>query len=124
MFVATGSLILPAAFQAALPDDKRTEDLALDLSRGTSIVLLIVYILYLVFQMKTHAHFYAEVAGEEEDEVALGPYVAGTILVIVTVAIAFCSEYLVDSIDKVVKSSGINKTFIGMILIPIVGNAG
>ena len=55
---------------------------------------------------------------------AIGPWTAGATLAIATVAIAFCSEYLVDSIDEVVKSSGMSKTFIGLILLPIVGNAG
>ena len=125
MFVATGSLILPAAFQVALPAGKTTDDQVLALSRGTSIVLLIIYILYLWFQLKTHAHLYRGAASETDDEpVAIGPWVATATLVIVTVAIAVCSEYLVDSIDEVVKTSGISKTFIGLILLPIVGNAG
>ena len=124
MFVATGSLILPAAFQAALPHDKKTEAQILALSRGTAIVLLIIYILYLFFQLKTHAHLYAEAAGAEEEEVVIGPYVSAATLVVVTVGIAVCSEYLVDSIDAVVETSGISKTFIGLILLPIVGNAG
>ena len=125
MFVATGSLILPAAFQAALPHDKTTNDQILALSRGTSIVLFIIYILYLIFQLKTHAHLYAETASEQDEEsAAIGPWTAVATLVIVTAAIAFCSEYLVDSIDEVVKSSGISKTFIGLIILPIVGNAG
>ena len=125
MFVATGSLILPAAFQVALPHDRTTDKQILALSRGTAIVLLIIYILYLFFQLKTHAHLYEEAAAEADDEPAdIGPYVAIATLIVVTVVIAVCSEYLVDSIDQVVESSGLSKTFIGLILLPIVGNAG
>jgi Ca2+:H+ antiporter len=125
LFVATGSLILPAAFQEALPHNHKTETQILALSRGTAIVLLIIYILYLFFQLKTHAHLYEEVAEETaEEEAAIGPWTAGATLVIVTVGIAVSSEYLVDSIDEVVKSSGLSKTFIGLILLPIIGNAG
>lgn len=125
MFVATGSLILPTAFQSALPHDKTTDEQILALSRGTSIVLLIIYLFYLLFQLKTHTHLYEEVGAEQDEELAaIGPWTAGATLVIVTVAIAFSSEYLVESIDEVVKTSGISKTFIGLILLPIVGNAG
>lgn len=126
MFVATGSLILPAAFQAALPYNHKTDVQILTLSRGTAIVLLIIYILYLFFQLKTHAHLYNEAAqeGGEDEPAVIGPWAAGATLVVITVAIAICSEYLVDSIDHVVTESGISKTFIGLILLPIVGNAG
>ncbi len=36
---------------------------------------------------------------------------------------AVCAEYLVDSIDALVESAHISKTFIGLVLLPIVGNA-
>jgi Ca2+:H+ antiporter len=123
MFVATGSLILPAAFQVGLPQSIATDQQILELSRGTSFVLLIIYIFYLFFQLKTHAYLYADVEGEDEP-VAIGPWVAATTLFVVTIGVAICSDYLVDSIDEVVKSSGLSKTFIGLILLPIVGNAG
>jgi Ca2+:H+ antiporter len=42
---------------------------------------------------------------------------------LVTVAVAICAEYLVDSIDSIVATAHISKTFIGLILLPIVGNA-
>jgi Ca2+:H+ antiporter len=126
MFVATGSLILPTAFQAALPHNHDTTDQILALSRGTAIVLLIIYCLYLFFQLKTHAHLYEDTvnANEDEEPPIIGPWVAGGTLVVITLFIAICSEYLVNSIDAVVASSGLSKTFIGLILLPIVGNAG
>jgi len=126
MFVATGSLILPAAYQAALPHDHQTTKEILDLSRGTAIVLLIIYGLYLLFQLKTHANLFDEATSEEDEneEPLISAWTAGFALLVITVAIAVCSEYLVDSIDSVVASLGISKTFIGLILLPIVGNAG
>jgi Ca2+:H+ antiporter len=44
-------------------------------------------------------------------------------MIIVTVMVAVCAEYLVDSIDAIVESTHMSKTFIGLILLPIVGNA-
>jgi len=41
----------------------------------------------------------------------------------ITVTVAVCSEYLVDSIDGITHAWGISETFAGMILLPIVGNA-
>lgn len=45
------------------------------------------------------------------------------VLTVVTVIVAFCADYMVDSIDDLVEQSGMSKTFVGFVLIPIVGNA-
>jgi len=127
MAVASASLIIPATLYAALSDSKEdSESNILILSHGTAIILLILYVLYLVFQLRTHANLFdAEQAAEDEDtdEPQMGPWAAGFVLVVVTIAVAICAEYLVDSIDSLVESAHISKTFIGLILLPIVGNA-
>lgn len=126
MAVATSSLIIPAALYSTLSRSKEPSfDLILDLSRGTSVVLLILYILYLVFQLHTHADLFEgnNEEGERRQESLLTTPESALVLVLVTVLVAVCAEYLVGSIDEIVASSGISKTFIGLILIPIVGNA-
>ncbi|KAK4503031.1 hypothetical protein PRZ48_006458 [Zasmidium cellare] len=130
MAVAATSLIIPATMYAALkPSDKDSDSNILILSRGTAIIMLILYCLYLYFQLKTHASLFDAEAqegggdGEEKEPEILGPVAATVALVLVTVLVAVCAEYLVDSIDSIVASSGISKTFIGLILLPIVGNA-
>jgi Ca2+:H+ antiporter len=45
------------------------------------------------------------------------------LLVVVTVFVAVTAEWLVDSIDGLASGGGISKEFIGLILLPIVGNA-
>jgi len=45
------------------------------------------------------------------------------LLVAVTIAVAICSEFLVDSIEEVTLQWGMNVSFVGVILLPIVGNA-
>lgn len=131
MAVAATSLIIPATMYAALSkSDADSVGNILVLSRGTAIILLILYVLYLVFQLKTHAHLFdaeAQEGGDGDEEQKepeiLGPIPAMICLILVTVLVAVCAEYLVDSIDSIVTSSGISKTFIGLILLPIVGNA-
>jgi Ca2+:H+ antiporter len=97
------------------------------LSRGTSIILLILYVLYLVFQLRTHVHLFdaeSQLAeGEEAEEPSMGPLPATFVLIAVTVLVAVCAEYLVDSIDALVETAHISKTFVGLVLLPIVGNA-
>lgn len=158
-------LMLPAAFKTALKNED--EDLVLrqvlELSRGTSIVLLLAYLFYLVFQLKTHRKFYEDDersrdverapllssranpytrqfddeevnidgdtndnAGEEDDddeEPQLTTAFAIGLLFFVTLMVCFCSEYLVDSIGGISESWGLSASFIGLILLPIVGNA-
>jgi Ca2+:H+ antiporter len=126
MTVASASLIIPATLYAVMSEDDGQDDNIIVLSRGTSIILLLIYISYLFFQLKTHSDLFDDAeAQESEDESStlLGPWAAGVVLVVVTILVATCAEFLVDSIDAIVAKAHISKTFIGLILIPIVGNA-
>ncbi|KAF1919602.1 vacuolar calcium ion transporter-like protein /H(+) exchanger [Ampelomyces quisqualis] len=44
-------------------------------------------------------------------------------LAISTTLVAFCSEFMVSSIDGLTETGGVSTTFVGLILLPIVGNA-
>lgn len=128
MTVATASLIIPATLYAVM-DGKSTSDQNNKiniLSHGTAIILLIIYISYLYFQLKSHADLFEDAEAQEGDSEGpelLGPWAAGAVLVVITILVAICAEYLVGSIDSIVEEAHISKTFIGLILIPIVGNA-
>ncbi|RSL53687.1 hypothetical protein CEP54_010294 [Fusarium duplospermum] len=52
------SLVLPTAFHASFNDPKLADAQSLKISRGTSVILLLVYIIYLLFQLKSHAYMY------------------------------------------------------------------
>lgn len=148
MALSTASLLIPAAFHASLPRPKSKHDfpnpdssdgLILSLSRGVAVILLILYVLYLLFQLKTHKSLFEEQAQEADDGIITTSLptdgandkveehlsVTGSLLVLVvaTVLVSFCADYLVGSIDDIVESSGLSKTFLGLIVIPIVGNA-
>jgi len=62
---------------------------------------------------------------EEEDEEVpqLSLYMTIGLLAVVTVFVAVTAEWLVDSIDGLTASGAITKEFVGVILLPIVGNA-
>lgn len=61
---------------------------------------------------------------QEQEEPTLSIYVAAFTLAASTVLVALNAEFLVDSLNSVTcSSSGISKTFVGLILLPIVGNA-
>jgi len=170
--LAVASIIVPTVF------DKTTyqpQSQTAQMSRGTSVILLVVYAGYLYFQLKTHHSVLSEesqkvpmrpskhslkegafkqavvnpvgmighgIPGqsdneklsrmlmtppaldeeEGEDPQLSFPVAFGT-LVGSTVVIAFCAEFLVGSIDYVVSEAGMSEEFLGLILLPIVGNA-
>lgn len=63
---------------------------------------------------------------EEQDEVEepqLSILVAILTLLISTALVGICAEFLVDSINELVEIAHLSKTFVGLILLPIVGNA-
>ncbi|PLW08252.1 hypothetical protein PCASD_22127, partial [Puccinia coronata f. sp. avenae] len=107
-----------------LPSKEFAQHGLLVISRGTSVLLLAMYVLYLYFQLKSHSYLYEDSSSTGEPEEAQMNFRTATgALVGVTVVTAFCAEYLVDSIDEFAQQAGIPKTFIGLILLPIVGNA-
>lgn len=131
MAVASASLIIPATLYAVLSRDQAVaKDNVLILSHGTAVILLVLYVMYLYFQLKSHSYLFEDVSDDpenqqvvEEEEHILSTWAAGIALIIVTILVAICAEYLVGSIDSIVEKTGMSKTFIGLILIPIVGNA-
>ncbi|GME63334.1 Sodium/calcium exchanger membrane region [Neofusicoccum parvum] len=56
--LAVMSLLLPTAFHASFSSYSTADEKTLQVSRGTSVILLLVYVLYLMFQLKSHAYLY------------------------------------------------------------------
>ncbi|CAI4218525.1 unnamed protein product [Parascedosporium putredinis] len=52
------SLVLPTAFHASFSDMALADDESLKISRICSIILLLVYLVYLLFQLKSHSYMY------------------------------------------------------------------
>lgn len=91
-------------------------------SRISACVVTLVYLLFLVFQLRTHLHLFSS-EEEEEEEPELSASTSTILLILITVVVAQISEYLVDSIEGVTVEYGLPRAFIGVILLPIVGNA-
>jgi Ca2+:H+ antiporter len=202
--------VVPTAFvkSGAAGSAASNESAAVNISRGTAVVLLICYAAYLFFQLYTHKYLYtleaskvnakatfdtANIAGgiiapekgqrvfhtpsimrrsmdkkhesetapaegnpsggseetavavkdssghhkksddpievpkkeeeEEEEEPLLRVWIAILLLVVVTVITGVTAEFLVSSINGMTTKSGVNKEFVALILLPLVGNA-
>merc|ERR1712176_1476338 len=73
--------------------------------------------------LKTHAELFADETEEEHSDDTLSPLLSTLLLLSCTLVVFFSSECLVDSIEGVSNDYGLSKEFIGVILLPIVGNA-
>ncbi|KAG7398063.1 hypothetical protein PHYBOEH_011794 [Phytophthora boehmeriae] len=128
---ANSSLLMLASFAMLLPsyifyfsDD--TEELkeanTLTLSRIAAAFLLFMYMQLLYFQLHTHADLFED-SEESEETVALSKRASAFVLLAATLLVSLFSEFLVDSIDGFANEMHLSKSFIGIILLPVVGNA-
>ena len=60
---------------------------------------------------------------DDEEEPTMSFWTALGGLIFVTGLVSLYSDWLVSSIDGFTESSGISKTFVGLIILPVVGNA-
>ena len=93
------------------------------LSLVVAIVMFILYILSLIFSFFTHKDLYATTTEEEGHESKWSLKKSIAILIIATVIIAIESEFLVGGIEDITSKLGLSEFFVGIILIPIIGNA-
>lgn len=127
MMVSSAALIIPSALSSMTPWNRpEVDNCILDLSRVASIVLLIFYIVYLYFQLKSHADLFANSNDEPEEDgdPQLDPWAASFVLLLATLGVTFCSDSLVGGVDGFVEAWHVSRAFIGLIVVPIVGNAG
>ena len=115
-------LSIPAIFTHALPEESLNSQYE-GLSVIIAVLMLLVYVMQFVFTFVTHRALYEEsVSGEEESHDANLPR-AIVLLIASTVAIAIISEIFVGTVEPMAESAGLHKAFVGIILVPIIGNA-
>ena len=148
MVLAVSSLLIPFTATTVIKDAQSIQSFSV----AIAVVLLLVYIMYLSMHV-FHVHSsrrnptrrgkYAPPpppanTEDEEVEAVTGnpdprqvdpqrippkPWLAGLMLLIATIGTAWNSELLVGAITPVASQLGWSKVFIGLVIIPIVGNA-
>ncbi|KAG4966359.1 hypothetical protein JHK85_041334 [Glycine max] len=93
--------LLPLLFKYALGGGNHSiATSTLQLSRASSIVMLLAYVAYIFFQLKTHRKLFdAQEVDEEEEKAVIGFWSAFTWLVGMTLVISLLSEYVVGTIE-------------------------
>jgi Ca2+:H+ antiporter len=123
--LAVIGLIIPAAFYYTLrtPNLARRDVLEENLSLVVAGLLIVSYVLGLVFSLRTHKHLYS---GEDEEAMHGAVWSVRTgviVLLAATLGVAVMSETLVHSLEDAVHVLGWSELFVGVILIPVIGNA-
>ena len=125
MNLAVIAILVPTAVNAT--SNGISSNTMQNLSVAVGIVLITVYILTLLFSMKTHSYLYEVgiVGSESEENAEHKPNLLLWILVllIATLTVAFESELLVDSLEEATSALGLTALFTGVIVVPIIGNA-
>lgn len=123
MTIAIIGLIIPAIFAQAI--EVRNHDAVEYLSIGVAVALMLSYVLGVIFAFRLPAEDKHELPGETTTEAhaAWGMRRSLAVLTVSVVAIAALSEILVGAIDPLVKEQGLTQLFVGVIVVPIIGNA-
>ncbi|MBC7822535.1 MAG: calcium/proton exchanger [Candidatus Parcubacteria bacterium] len=98
-----------------------------ELSITVAVVLIVVYIMTLIFSLKTHNYLYevgiSELADSDEPEHKPNLSLWLGVLLASTVAVAYESEIFVGVVEEATKGLGLTPLFTGVILLPLVGGA-
>lgn len=120
------ALLIPTIFHVSAQSSVGSAQvlgLDISLSDAAAVVLIGLYIANIVFSLVTHKD---HLAGEDEGEHEApkwSPAVAVGVLLGATVLVGFMSELLVGSLEAATHTLGLSEFFVGLILIPIIGNA-
>jgi len=119
LVLAVVALLMPALFALSQAAETRLQR---EVVSGTVAAVLIgLYVAALVFTLVTHEHMFRTPAPEEHPSwsrrKAVGMLLASTSVV------ALEAEFLVSSLGPALEDLGLSELFVGLIVIPIIGNA-
>jgi Ca2+:H+ antiporter len=120
--LAVIAISVPSVFNAAIePNTMRVEELSLSVAAA----MLLIYILSIIYGLKTRT------VGEQSVLPEVQPSHTGPkwslkqalgVLILAVLGIALMSEFLVGSVETVVATLNVSAFFLGIIIIPIIGN--
>ena len=139
MLVAGMGLVIPTVYYQSLQGTAEVTSLtvldeqSLKISHATAIVLLVSFLMYVWFQIRSHHGLYEDIleADEERDhdrhqdlakpKLTLTESIGAVVIALTFVT--FMAIFLVQEIEYMVIERGISDHFVGLILIPVVEKA-
>ncbi|PHX80539.1 MAG: calcium/proton exchanger [Thermoleophilia bacterium] len=114
LLLATAALALPTLFTIVLPAETSG---AVSISHGVAIVMAVLYGLYLL-----HAFRSPDESAAAKGNAHWSPRLSIIVLVASAAVTGLLSEFLVTAIEPTIKATGISAVFVGLIIVPLVGN--
>lgn len=118
MTLSVIALGIPTLFGTAV--GQRNAGPVEQLSISVAVIMILLYILSLVFSFVSDRDEPAN--DQEHHEAKRTMSMAVGLLLVATIFIAWLSEILVGAVEPVVESLGITEFFLGIIIVPLVGN--
>ncbi|HXG24410.1 MAG TPA: calcium/proton exchanger [Chthonomonadales bacterium] len=125
MVLAVIAIFTPSLFVHAIPGtpDTAANPRVENLSLWMSGLLIALYLGGLLYSLHTHQDMFRGGEEEEREPPHWSKFTSYLVLGIATALVAWESEILVHAVEPTVQALQINKLFVGVILIPIIGNA-
>ncbi len=121
LVISVVALTVPSIFNHSLAGESLPVLTTEYISLGVAVVMIALYALGLLYSLRVQNS--ALTAGHSP---AAAPHwsvrTSLIVLAVVTVAVVWLSEILVESVEPVTQAFGLSEFFLGIILIPIIGN--
>jgi Ca2+:H+ antiporter len=118
LVLAVTGLLMPALFALGGRESFAQREVV---SGTVAAVLMILYAAALLFTLVTHEHLFRTPLPEEHPEWSRRQAVG--MLLVATAFVALEAEFLVSSLEPALEDLGLSEFFVGLIVIPIIGNA-
>jgi Ca2+:H+ antiporter len=128
LVLAAIGLVIPTIFHEIVGDSApgRERGLSLDIA----VVLMTTYLLGLIFSFRTHSHLYLGTGAamdhgklSDPEQVPGGAPRALGLLLLSAASVGVMSELMVGALEEAAHDLGMNRIFVGVILVALVGNA-
>nr|AIE92451.1 Calcium/proton exchanger (chaA, CAX) [uncultured marine group II/III euryarchaeote AD1000_23_G03]AIE96208.1 Calcium/proton exchanger (chaA, CAX) [uncultured marine group II/III euryarchaeote AD1000_74_G12] len=123
LLLAVITLTMPTAYVFTMQDKGAAAEGVMALSHAAAIILIGLYGLFLLFQLRTHQELFATDGAHSHEAPKMSQREAIVLLLGATVILGWMAEILVHSIAEGAEELNLSPLFIGVILVPFFGNA-
>ena len=120
LFFALIGMCIPAVFVHTMTDSSLKSE---ELSLFIAVMMILLYAMQIIFTFVKHKDAFASESSAVEETPEWSLRTSLLVLVAVTVCLAVISEVFTGSVEGMSDSLGLSDTFVGLIMIPIIGNA-